>query len=136
MVVTALNELGYMDIFEAADVGEAKNLLMANEINFIISDWHMPGESGLDFLKYVKSRPEYAELPFVLLTIENEKKNIVEAVKNGVQGYFVKPVQKNVLAQKMLELSKVYKFKPPVVRDVQVKSVPHVKSEITKQVHF
>jgi hypothetical protein len=73
----------------------------------------MPGETGLDFLKYVRSRPEYATVPFILQTTENDKKKIVEAVKSGVQGYLIKPVQKNALAQKMLELSTVYKFQPP-----------------------
>ncbi|MBN1577105.1 MAG: response regulator [Chitinispirillaceae bacterium] len=113
MAITALNELGYDSITEASNVGEAKNLLKGKKFDLIISDWHMPGESGLDFLKYVKSCPEYAALPFILQTTENEKKNIFEAVKAGVQGYLFKPVQKNALAQKMLELSKVYHFKPP-----------------------
>jgi two-component system, chemotaxis family, chemotaxis protein CheY len=113
MVIAALNELGYADITEAADACEAKKQLKGKKFDLIISDWHMPGESGLDFLKYVKSCPEYAGLPFILQTIEQEKKNIVEAVKAGVQGYLVKPVQKTALAQKMLELSTIYKFQPP-----------------------
>ncbi len=113
MVVTALNELGYESITEASNVNEAKNLMKGKKIDLIISDWNMPGESGLDFLKYVRSCSEYAALPFVLQTIENDKKKIVEAVKSGVQGYLIKPVQKNALAQKMLELSTVYKFQPP-----------------------
>jgi|WetSurMetagenome_2_1015567.scaffolds.fasta_scaffold146030_2 CheY-like chemotaxis protein len=113
MVVTALHELGYGGVAEASDVGEAKILLKGKKVDLIISDWNMPGESGLDFLKYVRSRPEYAALPFVLQTIENDKKKIVEAVKSGVQGYLIKPVQKTALAQKMLELSTVYQFDPP-----------------------
>jgi two-component system chemotaxis response regulator CheY len=113
MVVSTLRELGYNDISGAANVAEAKNLLKGKKYGLIISDWHMPGESGLDFLKYVKSCPEYAGVPFILQTIENERKNIMEAVKAGVQGYLVKPVQKNALARKMLELSTIYKFQPP-----------------------
>jgi two-component system chemotaxis response regulator CheY len=113
MVVSVLNDLGYTGISEARNVDTAKNLLKGKKFDLIISDWHMPGESGLDFLKYVKSCPEYIGVPFILQTMENEKKNIVEAVKAGVQGYLVKPVQKNALAQKMLELSAIYKFQPP-----------------------
>ena len=115
MAITALNELGYDNITDAADVGEAKNLLKGKKFDLIISDWHMPGESGLDFLKYVKATPEYTTIPFVLQTTENEKKNIVEAVKAGVSGYLFKPVQKNALAQKMLELSKIHKFQAPLI---------------------
>jgi two-component system, chemotaxis family, chemotaxis protein CheY len=115
MAITALNELGYDNITEASDVSEAKNLLKGKKYDLIISDWHMPGETGLDFLKYIKSNPEYANIPFILQTTENEKKNIVEAVKAGVQGYLFKPVQKAALSQKMLELSGIYKFQPPSV---------------------
>jgi two-component system, chemotaxis family, chemotaxis protein CheY len=113
MVITALSELGYDSFSEAADVIEAKNLLKGKKIDCIISDWHMPGESGLDFIKFVKSRPEYAQIPFIIQTIENEKKNIVEAVRAGVQGYLVKPVQKAAIAQKLTELSKLYPIQLP-----------------------
>ena len=116
IVITALSELGYDSFSEAADVSEAKNLLKKIKIDCIISDWHMPGESGLDFIKFVKSCPEYAQIPFIIQTIENEKKNIVEAVRAGVQGYLVKPVQKAAIAQKLTELSKLYPIQPPQER--------------------
>ncbi|MDD5673715.1 MAG: response regulator [Chitinivibrionales bacterium] len=115
MVCTALKELGYDSVSEAAGVAEAKNLIVGKNFDLIISDWHMPGESGLDFLKYVKSRPEYAKLPFVLQTTENEKKNIIEAVKAGVSGYLIKPVEKKAIAAKLLELSKVYNIQIPSI---------------------
>jgi len=113
MVVSALSELGYTSVTEAGSVGEAKNLLLEKKYDLIISDWHMPGESGLDFLKYTKSCAQFAQIPFILQTVENERKNVFEAVRAGVQGYLCKPVQKNAIAQKMLELSTIYKFQPP-----------------------
>ena len=113
MVITALGELGYDSFTEAAGVSEAKNLLKGKKSDCIISDWHMPGESGLDFLKFVKSHSEYAKIPFIIQTTENEKKNIVEAVKAGVQGYLFKPVQKAAIAQKLIELSKLYPIQLP-----------------------
>jgi two-component system chemotaxis response regulator CheY len=122
IVSTALNELGYDSITEAANVGEAKNLLKGKKFDCIISDWHMPGESGLDLLKFVKSQPEYAKIPFIIQTTENEKKNIVEAVKAGVQGYLFKPVQKAAIAQKLTELSKLYPIQLPSERHSPAKS--------------
>jgi two-component system, chemotaxis family, chemotaxis protein CheY len=123
LVISALNELGYNEIIEAANVGEAKNLLKGHKVGLIISDWHMPGDSGLDFLKYIKASAEYATIPFVLQTTENEKKNIVEAVKAGVQGYLFKPVQKSALLQKLLELSKAYNFQPPLSDKQAIKEI-------------
>jgi two-component system, chemotaxis family, chemotaxis protein CheY len=113
MVTSVLSDLGYPLVTEASDVAEAKKILKQEKINLIISDWHMPGESGLDFLKFVKSTPQYAHLPFIIQTTENEKKNIVEAVKAGVAGYLFKPVQKNAIAQKLTELAKLYPIQAP-----------------------
>lgn len=113
MTIAALNELGYDDVAESSNVSEAKHILAGARFDLVISDWHMPGESGLDFLKYMKSRPEYTTIPFVLQTTESEKKNIFDAVKAGVQGYLYKPVKKKALALKLSELSKVYHFRPP-----------------------
>ena len=117
MTISILNELGYDNVVESSNVIEAKHSLSELEFDLVISDWHMPGESGLDFLKYMKSHPEYASIPFVLQTTENEKKNIFEAVKSGIQGYLYKPVQKSAIAKKLLELSKAYHFKPPTSPD-------------------
>jgi CheY-like chemotaxis protein len=121
IVVTALSELGYDSFSEAANVNEAKKLLKGEKIDCILSDWHMPGESGLDFFRFVKSHPEYSKIPFIIQTIENEKKNIFEAVRAGVQGYLVKPVQKAAIAQKLTELSKLYPIQLPRERHGEVK---------------
>lgn len=113
MTLEALHALGYTSITEAANVSEAKNLLCGKKYDLIISDFHMPGETGLDFLRYVRATPEYAKIPFVLLTTDGEKANIVAAVQAGVQAYLFKPVQKNALAQKLTEISKKFNFQPP-----------------------
>ena len=114
MIIEVLNELGYADISEAANVAEAKTLMKSTEFTLIISDLHMPGESGLDFLKFIRTTPAFAKLPFILLTTDNEKKNIVEAVQSGVHAYLFKPVQKPALEQKLAELSKKFNFQAPL----------------------
>jgi 3-dehydroquinate synthetase/DNA-binding NarL/FixJ family response regulator len=121
IVCKALNELGYHLIAEAGNVNEAKRLMIHEKFDCIISDWHMPGESGLDFLKFVKSSREHAKIPFILQTTESEKKCIVEAVKAGVQGYLFKPVQKDALAQKLTELARIYPIQPPSIKQVAAK---------------
>lgn len=113
MTLEALHALGYTSITEAANVSEAKNLLYGKKYDLIISDFHMPGETGLDFLRYVRATPDYSKIPFILLTTDGEKKNIVAAVQAGVQAYLFKPVQKLALAQKLAEISKKFNFQPP-----------------------
>jgi two-component system chemotaxis response regulator CheY len=115
MTVEALRGLGYKQITEANNVSEARNLMQGKMFDLIISDFNMPGETGLEFLRYVRATPKFEKIPFVLQTSEGDKKNIVAAVQAGVQAYIFKPVQKAILAQKLTELSKKYGFQAPEV---------------------
>ena len=126
MTIEALNALGYRQITEASNVSEARNLMLGKKkFDLIISDFHMPGETGLDFLRWVRATPEFAKMPFVLLTTDGEKKNIVAAVQAGVQAYLFKPVQKQALAQKLMDISKKFNFQSPNIAVAQaVSAVP------------
>ena len=108
-----LKELGYASIREAKAVPEAKTVLASDKIDMIISDWNMPGGSGLDLLNFVRSKPEYSKIPFIMNTTEQEKKKIFQAVKSGAQAYLFKPVKKDLLAQKLFDLSKTHGIQPP-----------------------
>ena len=113
LMMKMLNELGYRDLYEAGSVEEAKRELSSNQIDLIFSDWHMPGGSGLELLRHVRANPGIEHIPFVMITTEQQKNSIVEAVKCGLQSYLFKPVQKEVLSKKLLELSKSHGIKPP-----------------------
>jgi two-component system chemotaxis response regulator CheY len=75
----------------------------------------MPGETGVDLLKYMRATPSLTKIPFIMITTENDKSRIIEAVKIGMQAYLFKPVQKNVLAQKLTELAATFRFQPPTI---------------------
>ncbi len=113
MMLKMLKELGYADISAASCVDEAKQLLKDHKFDLILSDWHMPVETGLDLLKYVRATPELAKIPFIMITTENDKSRILDALKIGMQSYLFKPVKKATLAQKLAELAGTYKFQTP-----------------------
>ena len=113
MTIEILNALGYSTIHEASNVPEAKRLLQSKGIDLVISDFHMPLETGLDLLKWIRATPPHSNIPFILLTTDGEKKNIVAAVQAGVQAYLLKPIQKQAMFQKLTELSKKHGFQEP-----------------------
>ena len=67
----------------------------------IVSDWNMPNMTGLELLKTVRADAKYKHLPFVMVTAEAEKENIIEAVKAGVSNYVVKPFTGQTLKEKL-----------------------------------
>lgn len=96
-----LAELGYNDIRTASNGQKACGILKQEKIEMVISDWNMPQMSGLELLKYVRQDQELLNLPFVMVTAEAEKDNIVEAIQAGVDQYVVKPFSADDLKKKM-----------------------------------
>lgn len=106
-VFRILDEMGFTEILEAGSVDEAWSILESNsggEIRLIFSDWHMPGENGLDFLKKIRGDVRFQKTPFIMLTTEQEKSKIIQAAHFGLQGYLFKPVNKITIKQRIASL--------------------------------
>lgn len=102
IVRNLLKQIGYENVIDADDGITAKEVLETNDsIEFIISDWNMPQMTGLELLKWVRSNDKVKHLPFLMITAEAEKDNIIEAVKSGVNNYIVKPFSAGTLKEKM-----------------------------------
>lgn len=106
IIKKVLSELGYTNVEEAEDGKPAfeaikKASAEGRPFEFVISDWNMPGMTGIDLLKSVKGDPQLKHLPFLMVTAESEQKNIVEAAKAGVSDYVVKPFNAQTLKMKL-----------------------------------
>ena len=101
IVRNILKQLSFTTIEEAEDGDVAFEKLKADEFDFIISDWNMPNMTGLDLLKAVRSSDKLKDTPFLLITAESEKENIVQAAQAGVNDYIVKPFTADVLQAKI-----------------------------------
>jgi two-component system chemotaxis response regulator CheY len=86
-----LKQIGFKNMIEADDGKTALKELKKDNFDLILCDWNMPGMSGLELLNIVRSDDELKNIPFVMVTAEAQKDNIVEAVKAGVSNYVVKP---------------------------------------------
>ncbi|WP_300675275.1 chemotaxis response regulator CheY [Desulfoluna sp.] len=96
-----LKQLGYTNITEADDGTTALEELKRGSFDLIISDWNMPKMTGLDLLKVVRSDPDYKDIPFLMVTAEAQKQNVIEAVQAGVSNYVVKPFTAEAIADKL-----------------------------------
>ena len=109
IVAKTLKELGFTDIIEAADGAQAWTALAQSEVpvGLIVSDWNMPNSTGIDLLKRVRSESRFKHLPFVLVTAESEKTQIIEAINAGASNYVVKPFTSDILREKLTSAFKV-----------------------------
>jgi two-component system chemotaxis response regulator CheY len=102
----SLKTLGFNgEIFEADQVSLARDILTNNPLflnmDFIISDVDMPGESGIDFLCYAKSHENFSKIPFLILSAITNKNTILDAIDKGVDSYLLKPWDDQSLLKKM-----------------------------------
>ncbi|HVY23889.1 MAG TPA: chemotaxis response regulator CheY [Steroidobacteraceae bacterium] len=101
IIKNLLHDLGYQNVAEADDGNTALPLLQAGNIDFLITDWNMPGMPGLELLKAVRADPKLAKMPVLMLTAEAKREQIVEAAQAGVNGYVIKPFTAVTLKEKL-----------------------------------
>jgi len=104
LIKTILRKLGFVRIYEANDGVEAWNFLKTDQVELIISDWNMPNMQGIELLRQVRADEKLKHLPFLMVTAEGQKENVIEAVKAGVSGYIVKPFSPVALEDKIQKI--------------------------------
>ena len=97
-----LTHLGF-DIVEAAHGGEALERLRARDtsVNVALVDWNMPVMSGLELVKAIRSDPELAWLPVLMVTSESELEAVAVALEAGANEYLMKPFTEEGLRDKL-----------------------------------
>ena len=104
IVKRSCEELGH-SVLEAADGAAAIATLAekSSEVSLIILDWNMPGMTGLEVLKSVKSNPATKHIVVMMLTSEADMNFVKEALAAGAQNYLTKPFDQKMLALKIQE---------------------------------
>jgi two-component system chemotaxis response regulator CheY len=101
IIKNLLRDLGFNNTQEADDGTTALPILQAGGIDFLITDWNMPGMQGIDLLKIVRADEKLSTLPVLMVTAETKREQIIEAAQAGVNGYIVKPFTAATLKEKI-----------------------------------
>jgi two-component system chemotaxis response regulator CheY len=104
IVKNVLKQIGFSDILEADDGATALDVLKENKVDLIVSDWNMPKMTGLDLLKTVRADESMKEVPFLMVTAEAQKDNVLQAVQAGVSNYIVKPFTADGVKEKLTQI--------------------------------
>jgi two-component system chemotaxis response regulator CheY len=101
IVKNVLKGLGFTHIVEADNGLRALEILKGEKIDFIVSDWNMPEMTGIELLKTIRASEEWKDLPFLMVTAEGNREQVINAVKNRVNNYVVKPFTPAILEEKI-----------------------------------
>ncbi|MDR2068401.1 MAG: response regulator [Spirochaetaceae bacterium] len=89
---------------EASNGREALKQMENQKIDLVLLDWNMPQLSGIDFLKTIRAKEEYKNLPVIMVTSEAARYNVIEALKNGATDYIIKPVNEKNFKEKVSKI--------------------------------
>jgi CheY-like chemotaxis protein len=91
-VLRAFSDAGStLDITHVADAKAASDRLDAEVFDYILLDINMPGISGVDLLKRLRSQPRTAVTPVIMLSSSSSMTDINRAYESGANAYAVKP---------------------------------------------
>jgi two-component system chemotaxis response regulator CheY len=101
IIKNLLRELGFNNTIEADDGQTALPKLRTGGVDFLITDWNMPGMSGIELLRAIRADANLKGLPVLMVTAEAKREQIVEAAQAGVNGYVIKPFTAATLEEKI-----------------------------------
>jgi two-component system phosphate regulon response regulator PhoB len=87
-------------------VSEACEVLKSQTVDMIILDWLLPGRSGLDFLRVIRSQPKTKDIPVIMVTAKTGEDDCIEAFGAGADDFLRKPFNGEVLLARLRGLSR------------------------------
>jgi CheY-like chemotaxis protein len=85
-----------------------RNGTVPSERRLILLDLNMPKMNGIEFLQALRSDPELAAAPVVVLTTSNDDQDKIDAYNLNVAGYLLKPVTFSSFCERMTTLNKYW----------------------------
>ncbi len=101
IIKNLLRDLGFTNTVEADDGTTALPILQAGSIDFLVTDWNMPGMTGIELLRVVRADEKLKSIPILMVTAEAKRDQIIAAAQAGVNGYVVKPFTAVALKEKI-----------------------------------
>lgn len=99
IIIRGLNACGMSDIVEGGNGREAWEAFQSDSFDLVITDWNMPEMNGLDLLRSI--RESGSTVPVIMVTTENEREKVVQAIQYGVSDYLCKPFDQESLRRSL-----------------------------------
>jgi len=112
----SLSAAGYggARILEAANGREALEIMETDWVDLIMTDYNMPEMNGLSFLKEVKTRALFKDIPVVVISTEGNESKIKEFMDTGASGYITKPFTPEALRDLIVSIIGEADYEEPI----------------------
>lgn len=100
-------------------VKEAKIALLTLDVGLFICEWSLKQTNGIQFCREIRENSRFQAVPFLLLSVENLKKDVVLASEVGIDGYLLKPFSYEEFREAMLNSLKVQNVPTQINRSLQ-----------------
>ena len=102
-----LQRIGFTKFLWAENGDAALDQLTIQTADLILSDRNMPDMNGVELFKNLQKDPNLKDIPFILITGDNNEANVIKALKAGIRHYIVKPFTQKTLESKIREVLKL-----------------------------
>lgn len=100
LVRALLTDAAY-DVTVCDRPSEGLKLLSQMPVDCVITDAMMPEMSGLELVRSIRSQPSLARIPILMLTRKRQREDVTSAIQAGVTDYVLKPVDEQLLLDKI-----------------------------------
>jgi CheY-like chemotaxis protein len=97
-----LEELNY-ELITASNGREALDKIQSHSPDLVLLDLQMPVLDGFAVLAQLKADNELRNIPVIIVSAANDSRSIVKGIKQGAEDYLTKPVDADLLVQKVKE---------------------------------
>src|SRR2546425_7404931 len=91
-------------VVEAADGMAALDILCRTPVAFVMLDIHMPVLSGVEVLQAIRSSPQHANLPVVVISAVTDQLTVAELIRLGVDDFLTKPLKAEKVAARITSM--------------------------------
>lgn len=104
MISMALGALDFPHVKAVSNTADARKILNTSDVGLFIVEWILTGENGLHFCRRLKASERARHIPFLLLSYENSRSDVMLASEVGVDSYLLKPFSQDAFQRKVSEL--------------------------------
>lgn len=99
---TNWESLGIENVYSAYSVKQAQKIMETNQIDILLTDIEMPGESGFDLIDWVKSKAP--DVMTIILTSHQRFDYAHKAIERQCSGYILKPIEKYAFERELKKM--------------------------------